>query len=453
VREAKYTRGKEMKKLFTRIAVLAVLMLTGAVLFAGEQAEPEAEVGSLTGVDPSGQTITFWHQHTREREEGLGRMIDRFNATNEWGITVQAEYAGGYSDIYNRMVTAIAGGQVPDLVVGYQNESAAYEYAGALVDLNLYVEDPEWGVDDPSDFFEGFYMQDVNAQFGNKRLGFPPNRSIEVMYYNQSWLERLGYDGPPETWEEFREMAMAATDPDAGTVGYEISTDASRFFAMVISRGGNIARADGSGYQFNTPEARDAMEFMVDLYENGYARKIAERYGDQSDFGNQICLFTIGSSSGLPYYGLAVDAGENGSFDWSVAPLPYTDGPAVNVYGASVSVPLTTPERQLAAWLFVRWFTEPEQQAEWVRISNYFPVRYSVANNLEDYFAENPRFEDAFNILQSARSQAEPPFLGYSEVRDMVNAAYNAIIDGADVEETLIELEEEANELHRISAP
>ena len=443
-----------MNKLFVRTTVLLVLILGGAMAFATPTEEaPMADSGALSSVDPSGQTITFWHQHSREREEGMAGMVERFNSTNEWGITVNAEYAGGYSDIYNKMVTAIAGNSVPDLVVGYQNESAAYEYAGALTDLTDYVTHPVWGVDDPSDFFEGFYMQDVNTQFGGKRLGFPPNRSIEVMYYNQTWLEKLGYDGPPETWEEFAEMCQAATDPEAGTYGYAISTDASRFFATVISRGGDIAKADGSGYQFATQEAKDAMNFMVGLYEDGYARKIAERYGDQTDFGNQKVLFTIGSSSGLPFYGLAAEAGENGNFEWSVAPPPHTGDPAVNVYGASVSVPLTTPEKQLAAWLFVRWFTEPAQQAEWVGISNYFPVRYSVADNLGDYFAENPKYADAFNILQTSTTKAEPPFLGYSDIRDMVNATYNAIIDGQDVDEALMELEEEANEIHAISAP
>lgn len=219
-----------MRKLLVRLAVLMVLLLCGATLFAtGSEEPPAAATGSLDGVDPSGQTITFWHQHSREREEGLAEMVERFNSTNEWGITVNAEYAGGYTDIYNKMVTAIAGGSVPDLVLGYQNESAQYEESGALTDLTDYVNHPVWGVDDPSDFFEGFFMQDVNAQFDGKRLGFPPNRSIEVMYYNQSWLERMGYDGPPETWDEFAEMCESATDDAAGTYGYAISTDASRF--------------------------------------------------------------------------------------------------------------------------------------------------------------------------------------------------------------------------------
>jgi multiple sugar transport system substrate-binding protein len=442
-------------KLFRRTLSVTVMMLAAAALFAtGATQAGSAETAILDDVDPSGQVVTYWHQHSQQREEGLERMVERFNSTNQWGITVEAEYAGGYSDIYNRMVTAIAGGQVPSLVVAYQNEAAAYAAANALTDLNPYVNHPVWGVDDPSDFFQGFFMQDVNAQFGGQRLGFPPNRSIEIMYYNQTWLEEMGYDGPPETWDEFAEMCEDATDDDAGTYGYAVSTDASRFFATVISRGGGIARADGSGYTFDTPEAAAAMEFMKGLYDAGYVHKIAERYGDQTDFGNQKVLFTIGSSSGLPYYQQAVDEGEAGSFEWGVAPLPHTTRRAqVNVYGASVSVPRTNLEEQLAAWLFVRWMSEPEQQAEWVEVSNYFPVRHSVADNLGDYLDENPRFAQAFNILQTSDTQAEPPFLGYSEVRDLVNAAYNAIIDGADIAQTLAELEEEANEIHASVAP
>ncbi|MCK4515539.1 MAG: extracellular solute-binding protein, partial [Spirochaetaceae bacterium] len=113
-----------MSKLFVRFTVLLVLLLCGTMLFAtAPTEEPVPEASSLDGVDPSGQTIMYWHQHTREREEGLAAMVERFNATNEWGITVNAENAGSYDDIQNKMVTAIAGGQLPDLVVAYQNQS------------------------------------------------------------------------------------------------------------------------------------------------------------------------------------------------------------------------------------------------------------------------------------------------------------------------------------------
>ena len=445
-----------MKSLVKRALVLLVLMATAGALFASGVADDIAAAGgaNLDAVDPTGAEVVYWHQHSRERQEGLAAMVDRFNQTNEWDITVVQEYQGSYGDIYNKMITGIAANQVPNLVVAYQNQAAAYQVADALVDLTPYVSHAEYGVDDAADFFAGFYNADVNAQFGNQRLGFPPNRSAEVMYYNKTWLEELGFDGPPETWEEFREMAMAATDDEAGTYGYALRTDASNMFALAIGLGGGIAAPGGEGYVFNTPELRTAMQFMKDLYEDGYANKIAERYGDQTDFGNRKVLFTMGSTSGLPFYQMAVDQGEAGSFEWSVAPIPHsTRRPQVNVYGASVSVPKTTPEQQLAAWLFVRWMSAPEQQAEWVRISNYFPVRYSVAENLDDYFEQNPRYEDAFTILETSGTQAEPPYAGYDEVRDLMSAAFNEIIDGGDVEETLARLEAEANEVHELASP
>ncbi|MFP4508496.1 MAG: ABC transporter substrate-binding protein [Spirochaetaceae bacterium] len=438
------------------IIILIAVMIPGMLFAAGETEQPATEGMDIDSIDPSGQTITFWHQHSGAREEELLSLIEDFNSTNEWDIEVVASYEGGYGDIYNQMITGIAAGDVPDLVVAYQNQSAAYQVADGLVDLTPFVEHPEYGVSDLDDFFPGILAADVNAQFDNQRLGFPPNRSIEVLYYNRTWLEELGYDDPPSSWDEFAEMVEAATDDEDDTYGYAIRTDASNLYAMAIANGFEIAREDGSGYNFAAPEVAMGPELMRDLLEAGHARLIAERFADQADFGNSRVLFTMGSSSGIPFYASAVEAGAEGPFEWGVAPIPYsTSRPQANLYGASVSVPRTTPERELAAWLFLRWYTEPEQQIRWARASNYFSPRRSVTEGeeLDDYIEQNPVYADALDILLTADTNAEPPFSGYDEVRDLMNQAFNAILDGADAMETLEDLEDEANEVHRLSAP
>jgi multiple sugar transport system substrate-binding protein len=440
----------------TAAALLCLLVVAGHG-FAGGQTEAAGTSSALADVDPSGATVTYWYQHAGSREEALQPMIQRFNDTNEWGITVNGEYQGGYRDIYNKMITGIAGGSTPELVVAYQNQAAAYQVSDALVDLGPYVADPTWGYteEELGDFFEGFIQQDVSAQFDGMRLGWPPNRSIEVLYYNADWLESLGISSPPSTWDAFFDaVEKATTSTSNDRYGYAVSTDASNVFAQVISRGGTITKDDGSGYVFTSDEMRDSMAFMKEIYDMGYGRKIAERYGDQTDFANRKVLFTMSSTSGLPYYEQAVAESDQGEFEWTVAPIPHTTSkPALDIYGASVSIPKSTPEQQLAAWLFLKWMSEPEQQAEWVRASNYFPVRKSTAENLDDYFQENPKYEDAFDLLMTADLKAEPPFAGYDEVRDAVSAAFNAILDGADIEETLQELEVEANEIHEDASP
>jgi len=317
--------------------------------------------------------------------------------------------------------------------------------------MDYFVDSPKWGLtaEEKADFFQGIFEADVSPVFGDGhfRMGFPPNRSMEVMYYNMDWLQELGYDGPPKTWAEFAEMACAATDAEAGTIGYEINTDASRFASMVFSRHGTYFEADGSAFDYTNDTVIETMTFIKDLYDQGCVTLVAESYGDQTDFGNYKTLFTIGSSSGLPYYDSAVKSGEQGEFVWSVAPLPYMDGgdePVMNIYGASVSVPQTTPEQELAAWLFIKWYTAPEQNARWAKISNYFPVRASAAEAMSDYFDANPTFKEAFDLLQYGTYEAQWCAC-YEEVRRLMEDAYSAILDGADIEATMTQLQEDAN--------
>jgi len=417
----------------------------------GSKEEQKALERPLEEVDPSGQTVTFWYQHTREREEELQKLIAEFNTTNARGIKVVGEYAGRYEDIYNKVVAGIQSGQLPGLIVAYQNQALAYALGDAIVDLQPYVDSPTWGLseEERADFFPAFLRQDVSERLGI-RLGFPPNRSMEVLYYNEDWLQELGYDGPPENWDRFREMACKAakqpfskaTDPK-NTLGYQLSVDASRFASMVFSRGGDLVNADLSAYTLDTPQVRETLLFLRDLIDSGCASIVAERYGDQADFGAGNLLFTIGSSSGLPFYAQVVEQGVG--FRWSVSALPHsTPEPAQNIYGASLSVPRTTQERQLAAWLFVKWMTEPAQQARWVRASNYFPVRKSTAANLDEYFSSNPNYRKAFELLKYGKS--EPAVSGYDRVRDMIQRTMVAVVKGADVEEALADLERQANE-------
>ena len=456
-----------------KLGILASLVLVVALalpLFAVEAqddgfvktfdlpTEPAAD-GPLAGVDPSGQTVVWWHQHSGSREEFLGEIIADFNENNPWGITVDASNQGGYGDIYNKMIAGIPTGDVPNLVVAYQNNAAAYHMAGGLVeDMDVYVMDSTWGLNEAeiADFVPGFFNQDYTPD-GSARIGFPPNRSLEGFYYNMSALAELGYDGPPTSWDEFEEMACAFTESGwAGyegddTIGYLVRTDASNIAAGAFSLGGDIF-TDGE-FTYNSPEAVEYVQFMVDLYANGCADLIAESYGDQNAFTAGKSIFYVGSTSGLPYVRSGIEEAFAEPFDWGVASLPYSDVPVSDVYGASVSIPATTPEAQLAAWLFVRWMTESEQQAGWAQVSSYFPVRYSTAANMDMMFEEFPQYEMAWNLLQG-ETKVEPQLASYDVIRDEASATYQGLLaSGGDVETDMEQLNNAANEIMANFAP
>ena len=407
--------------------------------------------GPLAGVDPRGVEVVWWHQHSGSREEKLVPLVDEFNNTNECGITVVAQNQGGYNDIRDKMNAGIATGELPGLVVGYQNDQAFYALGGGLSDMTTYVDDATWGLGaDKDDFFAGFLAQGVHASFDNMRLGFPPNRSMEMMYYNQTWLEELGFDGPPTTPDEFKEMACAGADANGdGTGGYILRDDASAVAAWTLAFGGSVLNEEGTGYAYNGEATVGAMTFLKEMLDEGCAYFFTEGYPNP-EFAARRAIFTQGSSSGLPYYAgdVATVAEETGNDPdvWGVTAIPHTTAdPVQNVYGADVMIPVTTPETELAAWVFLKWFTSPEIQAEWVKISNYFPTRAGTAEFLGDYVSENEQWGTALDLLPYG--SYEPQLISYQSVRDAAQAAYNEIMQGADIQATLDALTDEANEL------
>ena len=304
--------------------------------------------------------------------------------SNECGITVEGQSQGGYNDIRDKVNASVAAGEQPAaLLVGYQNDQAFYQLNEALVDLNTFVDDPTWGLseEERADFYSSFFDQSIHPAFDNQRLGFPPNRSMEVIYYNQTWLEELGFDGPPTTPDEFREMACAAAEANGdGTGGYILRDDASAVASWTFAFGGDVLTEDGTGYVYNSPATVEAMTFLKGMFDDGCAFFFTEGYPE-----SRICrpprhLHPGIPAPAIPFYAGDVDtvAEEEGSEpdEWGVTAIPHTTAdPVQNIYGGDVMIPVTTPEQELAAWNFVKWFTSPEIQAQWDQISGYFPTR------------------------------------------------------------------------------
>ena len=411
-----------------------------------------ATEGELAGVDPNGQTVVWWHNHSGGREEGLKTLIAEFNSGNPCGITVDAQNQGSYNDIRDKVNASIGAGEQPAaLLVGYQNDQAFYQLNDTLADLNLYVNDAKWGftAEEQADFYPTFFNQSIHPVFDNQRLGFPPNRSMEVMYYNATLLKELGYDAPPTTPEEFKEMACAAHAADENNKGYLLRDDASALASWTFAFGGNILNEAGDGYVLNSQATVDALTLLKSMYDEGCANFLDDPEGfPNAEFAARRALFAQGSSSGIPFYAgdtkkVAEEAGRDAD-EWGVAAIPHTTAdPVQNIYGGDVMITITSPEQQLAAWVFIKWFTSPETQAKWDQISGYFPTRQSTVDNLQEYLTSNPQWAQAVELLPY--SAYEPQLISYTGVRDAMTQAFNEIIQGAEIQATLDALNEDAN--------
>jgi len=179
------------------------------------------------------------------------------------------------------------------------------------------------------------------------------------------------------------------------------------------------------------------------LRDKGTAYMLAEKYGDQTDVSSDMAALAFGSTAGLKYWVSAFETNAPDS-EWGISLPPQdTAVTVVDLYGPSVCVFKTEPERQLATWLFIKWFTEKDQTAKWAEDSSYFPVRKSAAAEMTDFFARNPMYAQAWGWVQYGRT--EPTVPGYQEIRGIIGDAMTEIINGADVQATLDKAVEEAN--------
>lgn len=415
---------------------------------------PEAtEAPMVPEVDPSGQTVSFWHVWgTGTTGEGLTVLVDEFNATNEWGITVDAVDQGRYSDLEDAMNAAIQSGDVPNIVVGYTNALDTWYSVDVMADMNDFINDEYWGLSDAeiADFYEGTFANGVNAD--GARVGFPHGQSSNVLFYNSTWAQELGFANPPTTKAEFTEQACAATaantaddDPDNdGMGGLVLYTGASNVASWVFAFGGDFYDEAGTGYDFTQPAVQEVAEFWKALWDDGCAFS-TESYPNP-EFATRKALFTMSSTAGYTYQVSAFEDEGATADTWGFIAFPGVGDGAINAYAQNSAIVLSNPEQEMASWLFLRWFTSPETMAKWVEASAYHPTRASTVDLLGDYIAANPLWAEG--IALGPLGVAEPGWSSWGSVRRDVGDTFSAILQGdvADIPGLLAELNAAAAE-------
>lgn len=383
--------------------------------------------GDLENLDPRGEVITIWYPASHE--DALLAMLDRFNATNRWGIAVRGERLETSAALYERIREGASAEKLPDLAIVSPGYLATIAAKGLAVELTPYLKSRHWGF--PAGELEKFFPSVLEVGQLNRpsgRYGFPFALSAGLLVYNRGRLNQLGYDHPPRTWQEFREMACAASDPTSGVYGYEFAASDQTFTRLLIGWGGQMMSPDGKEYTFGGAEGQEALAFLQALVQEGCALREARWEQAEADFGAGRVLFVLSNTAHIPHYRQV--AAKRGGLDWAVAPLPTATGaPATDLFGLSWLIPPTAPRRQLAAWLVVRWMNEQPQQDRWVSAYGYLPHRPLSPEAQAALLEEIPQYADALALLE-LDAVVEPAVPGYEQCREILGAMVSAVAGG-----------------------
>ena len=376
-----------------------------------------------------GLTVQVWMPWFGTDANLFESQVADFNKSNEWGITVQAVSQSNYTELYGNVTAALRTPNRPQMVIAFPEHALDWDSTGQIVDLTRYVDDPRYGFteDETRDFPAVFWSQDT---IGAKRLGVPAERTARFLLYNAGWARELGFKSAPKTAAEFQQQACRAhqsmlSDSDRrndGQGGWLVDTSAMTFLSWMSAFGGGVL--EGKGYHFLTPKNLTAITYVKQLYDAGCAWNAQPGADLPAAFANRKALFATAALEDLPEYARALAAAGNVD-EWTVIAFPGYAQAGLIVYGSSYVILKSTPEQQLASWLFMRWLLSPENQKKWVEVNGIFSLRTSTLELLGDYQKSHPQWAEAVSLLPQA--QMQPQLASWRKVRVMIGDGFDAM--------------------------
>lgn len=375
--------------------------------------------------------VVFWHVLTGPQLEGITKIINEYNG-KATSARIAPEYAGNYTQLYQKVMATIAGGGLPDLAVAYETMVADYMKANVVVALDDYVNAQGTGLTkaDLDDIYPSVLNRNRFPQFGGKLLSFPFTTSNLMAYVNANLLKRAGVDKYPDTWEDF-EAAGKVVKEKASAVLHGISTDTSYIDGYIFSRGGKILDESGLKTLYDQKPTVDQFSLFARMVKDGTAVELRPgSFDDQNDFAAEKMAILIRSSTTRAFLEPLV----KDRFPWSMFTIPQAKDnkqKATVQFGANIAIFKSNADKQQAAWNFIKHFSSTEVTSEWATVSGYIPVRKSggTAEPYKSFVQKNPSVNGAA-LDNLPWSLPEPNVVGWQDVRPVVETAYQAAISG-----------------------
>lgn len=371
-------------RIATGAAALA-LLLAGCAAGADGPTEdaPGAEASVPTSEGLSG-TLTYWHAYnadSAELETLEEVVIPAFEAEHP-GVTVES-VPMPWDELRSKLVTAVAGDALPDLVRADLGWIAELADLGALVPLS----------EDMPDFDEiaaSVYPGPLATNLWREEYyGLPLNTNTRVLMYNAEVLAAAGVDAPPATFEELREAAVALAENDVAVFA-DNSTAGWNVLPWIWSAGGDVTDEGvtvASGY-IDSPESIAGVQLLVDLYQAGSIPDVMLGVEGGTNPSDGVVNGSYATMLDGPWM-FPILAGQFPDFDLQAVPVPAGDGGSVSVVGGESIVLTQASENKEAAMEFMRFLLQEESQLAFAEVGQ-IPVLASLGDRLteiQDYYA------------------------------------------------------------------
>jgi multiple sugar transport system substrate-binding protein len=292
-----------------------------------------------------------------------------------------------WSNRYPKMLTAIAGGQGPDVMWMTVDAMVGFVEGNALVPLNDLLPSDIWATYPPK-------TRDL-ISYNGKRWYLPIAQEVPIWMYNKALLGKIGWNPskPPATWDDMRQLCTATKvlGQDLFGWGYNAASPTlnSTFYPFLYQAGGRPISPDGRKSTFNSPAGVEALTFIVELFEKGWT---SPAYLTPIDNDLQDPFFQRKQVVSKMYnQDTILDARQNAKdLDFGLTPtLRYREAWGQGSLGSWAISSTAKSKAAAAAW--IAFLAQPQNMLKHSELSGEIPANPTVAR---DAYKNDPVFQN-----------------------------------------------------------
>jgi multiple sugar transport system substrate-binding protein len=375
-----------MKRAHGILSFLALLVVLSLV--ACGPTTTTAPVGNTRAAanTPAGEVnLRLWVHQNVSFEAGYQKLVNDYMAAHP-NVNITME-TFNYDTYIQTLQTTMPAGQEADILQMFGTWTCGYADRLAPAPADVMTVEQAQAL---------YYAAPIGGYVCDGKLyGLPQEFNIEyggVLINKQTFLD-AGLTYPPQwqTWADVMSDAKAMTKYDAGQMsvaGFDfVASDPTSFsfLAGILQRGGDFWNADHTGFTFNTPQAKETLQWMLSMVKDDQVvdpvlfNDSTNWVGD-AFFAGKVAIGYIGPwavSQGL------TDYPDFGEFGYAV--LPYVGDKPIFVadsgWGLTVS---PNSKNQAVAWDFVKFAVADRANAlQWNITTSTIPAIPDNANSAE----------------------------------------------------------------------
>lgn len=393
--------------------VLSVLMVISLICSVGLCASASAE--KISG------TVTMWSFPLSADDAAMfDPIVKAFNEEYP-DVKIDIQHLP-WNGRYEKMLTAIAGGDAPNVV--YLNDFQVPLFAATN---NLVPITDIYTMEELSSLYTEGSIHALS--YDGVPYALPILQNSLGYFYNVDLFEEAGLDpdNPPATWEEMKDAIIKLTKKDengeilqAGA-RYDLNRPSpiTSIMNFVWQAGGNILD-ENNNVIINSTETADALNYVKNLFDEGYIQKSNITGG-----GFEFASGKVGIELDIEPSEVAQVANANPELNFKVGPILEGKQKVGYVTVGSYAM-FSKAENRDATIAWIKFLTNQENTKHILSQSGFMSPRKDV--NSSDYLSDERL---AFMATQSEWATGTGPMNNhYSEILDVLTAEFNSILLG-----------------------